>query len=347
LGDLKYIVNPANSPAMKHLMPSIDKIRPLPFYLAMEEWAALHLPPDDYLFTWIVDPTVIFGRNQRIDREVNLDYCKEHGIATYRRKSGGGCVYADRGNIMFSHITGEGEINGVFGRYTSMIAGMLRSLGLNASATGRNDILIDGRKVSGNAFYRMPGRSIAHGTMLYDVDIPTMMKAITPSQSKLEYHAVASVESRVTALNRHIGISIDDFRNYAIDRLTDGEVKITEAQEREIEELMQPYLSTEWIMGQRLAGDIRREVNVPGVGEFRVDTLMARGKIARVNLTGDFFLTGDLDRGLLKKIEGASPDIADIERRIEGVDVSSIIPGLTKKQFLNLILPQPVICKTT
>lgn len=331
---------------MKHLVLSSDLTRPLPFYLAMEEWAAMRLPADDYLFTWIVDPTVIFGRNQRIDLEVNLDYCHEKGIATYRRKSGGGCVYADRNNIMFSHVTGSGEINGVFGNYTSMIAEMLRSLGLDASATGRNDILIGDKKVSGNAFYRIPDRSIAHGTMLYDVDIPTMMQAITPSRAKLESHAVASVESRVTSINRHIDISIEEFRNYAISYLTDSEIILTEQDEREIYELMQPYLAAEWIMGQRLAGDIRREVKLPGVGEFRVDTLMRHGRIAHVNLTGDFFLTGDLDNSILKRIEGCLPTRTALEERLLGTDVSEIIHGLSTNEFLNLIIPQPIIRNT-
>lgn len=331
---------------MKHLVLSSDHTRPLPFYLAMEEWVAMRLPADDYLFTWIVDPTVIFGRNQRIDLEVNLDYCHEKGIATYRRKSGGGCVYADRNNIMFSHITGTGEINGVFSNYTAMVVRMLKSLGLDASATGRNDILIGDRKVSGNAFYRIPERSIAHGTMLYDVDISTMLHAITPSRSKLESHAVASVESRVTSINRHIDISIEEFRDYAINYLTDSEIILNKQDEREITELMQPYLSAEWIMGQRLAGDIRRDVKLPEIGEFRVDTLMKNGRIACVNLTGDFFLTGDLDNSLLKRIEGCPPTRQAIEERLTGVDVSEIVHGLSTNEFLNLIIPQPVIRNT-
>lgn len=146
----------------------------------MEEWIARHLSPDDYFFIWRVKPTVICGRNQDIEKEVNLPYCRTHGIDVVRRRSGGGCVYADMNNWMFSFITPDEVVSTTFGRYTTLIAGMLRSLGFDASATGRNDIYIYNRKVSGNAFYHMPGRSIVHGTMLYDIDVERMTNAITP-----------------------------------------------------------------------------------------------------------------------------------------------------------------------
>lgn len=225
-----------------------DKIRRrLPFYLAMEEWAARCLPAEDYFFSWQVNPTVIFGRNQRIDKEVNLDYCRENGIETYRRKSGGGCVFADRHNIMFSYITPSEQVTTTFARYTEMIAEMLRSLGIDALATGRNDITVHGLKVSGNSFYHLPGRSIVHGTMLYDTDLRHMANAITPSRSKLESKQVQSVESHITTLNRHIDMDIDDFNRYAISRLTDTEITLEPAMIREIEEIERPYYAPEWI----------------------------------------------------------------------------------------------------
>ena len=129
----------------------------LPFYLTMEEWIARRLPAGDYFFTWQVDPTVIFGRNQDIDKEVDLDYCRRHGIAFYRRRSGGGCVFADRSNIMFSFITPSEQVVTTFSRYTSLVARMLQSLGLDAEAGGRNDITVGGRKVSGQRFLSPAG----------------------------------------------------------------------------------------------------------------------------------------------------------------------------------------------
>ncbi len=215
----------------------------LPFYLTMEEWIARRLPAGDYFFTWQVDPTVIFGRNQDIDKEVDLDYCRRHGIAFYRRRSGGGCVFADRSNIMLSFITPSEQVVTTFSRYTSLVAAMLRSLGLDAEAGGRNDITIGGRKVSGNAFYHLPGRSIVHGTMLYDTDLAHMAGAITPSKSKLESKKVASVESHITTLCRHLDISLDDFVGYATRYLTDSTLELSASQVEQSEELRSSQLT--------------------------------------------------------------------------------------------------------
>ena len=110
---------------MKYLSLPDNATRILPFYLAMEEYAARILGEEDIFFMWQVDPTVIFGRNQLIASEVNVDYCKEHGIAFYRRRSGGGCVYADQDNIMFSYITRSDEVQTTFSAYTTAVASML------------------------------------------------------------------------------------------------------------------------------------------------------------------------------------------------------------------------------
>ncbi|RKV70735.1 MAG: lipoate--protein ligase family protein, partial [Alloprevotella sp.] len=155
---------------MHYIVYPFDDIRKLSFYLATEEFLARHTDLDECFFMWQVRPTVIFGRNQLIENEVNLDYCREHGIETYRRKSGGGCVYADMNNIMFSYVNHGENITFTFDRYINMVVDVLRELGVEAYTSGRNDILIDGKKVSGNAFYHIPHRNIVHGTMLFDTD---------------------------------------------------------------------------------------------------------------------------------------------------------------------------------
>ena len=171
----------------------------LTFYLDMEEQVATDVK-EDCFFLWRVAPTVIYGRNQNVEAEVNLDYCKQVGIKVVQRKSGGGCVYADWGNIMISYITPETDVNQVFAHYLDMVGEALKELGYNAVKTEHNDILIDGRKVSGNAFYKLPHSSIVHGTMLYNVDMQEMKQAITPSKEKLESHGVKSVRQRVVNL---------------------------------------------------------------------------------------------------------------------------------------------------
>ena len=154
------------------------------------------------LFTWIVSPTVIYGHHQSAEVEVNEMYCHEHGIAVVQRKSGGGCVYADRGNLMISFVTPSTHSEQVFVDFLALIAKALQAKGLPAVTTEHNDILVDGRKVSGWACYTCPTGTIVHGTMLYDVDLEALTKAITPTKEKLAKHGVASVRQRVANLNR-------------------------------------------------------------------------------------------------------------------------------------------------
>jgi lipoic acid synthetase/lipoate-protein ligase A len=186
----------------------------LTFYLAMEEYIAREFPAQEYFFIWQVDPTVIFGRNQLVDSEVDVNYCRANNIQFYRRKSGGGCVFADRSNLMLSYITPDTNVNFTFNRYMLMVEEALQRLGVDARTTGRNDILVDGKKVSGNAFYKLPGRSIVHGTMLYDTNLEFMVNATTPSDSKLRSKGVESVRQHVTTLNKYISISLDEFKRF-------------------------------------------------------------------------------------------------------------------------------------
>lgn len=309
----------------------------LPFYLTMEEWIARRLPAGDYFFTWQVDPTVIFGRNQDIDKEVDLDYCRRHGIAFYRRHSGGGCVFADRSNIMFSFITPSEQVVTTFSRYTSLVARMLQSLGLDAEAGGRNDITVGGRKVSGNAFYHLPGRSIVHGTMLFDTDLAHMAGAITPSRSKLESKKVASVESHITTLCRHLDIDINEFIDYATRYLADSTLQLSASQVEEIEEMSQPYYTREWIYGRRNARSISKDRRIEGVGEFNIDIEMHGDRIRDIEMHGDFFITGDLD-SLLDKIKGAEATPAALADAIAETDCGSVIAGLKADDLIRIIL---------
>lgn len=157
------------------------------------------------LFTWIVSPTVIYGRHQSAEVEVNEAYCAEHDIAVVQRQSGGGCVYADRGNLMISYIEPSAfsrqHSESAFTRFLLLTARALQEKGLPAVTTAHNDILVDGRKVSGWACYTCPTGTIVHGTMLFDVNIEALQQAITPTQEKLNKHGVASVRQRVANLN--------------------------------------------------------------------------------------------------------------------------------------------------
>ena len=152
------------------------------------------------LFTWMVSPTVIYGRHQEASVEVNEPYCREHGIAVVQRKSGGGCVYADEGNLMISFVSPSTHSEAVFASFLDRVSSALRAKGLPAVTTAHNDILVDGRKVSGCACFTSPTGTIVHGTLLYDVNLEAMLAALTPGTDKLAKHGVASVRQRVANL---------------------------------------------------------------------------------------------------------------------------------------------------
>ena len=236
---------------MTYLTLPSDEPRRLSFYLAMEEFAARQLRfEDDVFFMWQVEPTVIFGRNQVIENEVNLDYCREHGIQFYRRKSGGGCVYADHSNVMISYITRSDEVVTTFSRYMQMLTAMLSDLGLPATSTQNNDVLIDGRKVSGNTFYHLPGYSIVHGTLLYDTDMEHMLHAITPPQTKLDKHGVQSVRQRITLLKDYTTLPLAELKTYIRDRLCDRTYSLSRTDVEAISDIEQEYLNPSFIYGK-------------------------------------------------------------------------------------------------
>ena len=165
------------------------------------------------LFTWVVAPTVIFGRHQLREQEVNEAYCAKHGIRVVQRQSGGGCVYADEGNVMVSYVSPSTHSQEVFDEFLAMLSVAFRQLGYNAVTTEHNDILVNGRKVSGTACYTTPTGTIVHASILYDVNLEALEQAITPTAEKLAKHAVQSVRQRVANLRsiKDLG-STQDFR---------------------------------------------------------------------------------------------------------------------------------------
>jgi lipoic acid synthetase/lipoate-protein ligase A len=241
---------------MKHIVLPDDKDRSLAFYLAMEEFVARKIEGEAF-FVWRVEPTVIFGRNQVLENEVNLEYCRANGVNIVQRKSGGGCVYSDKGNIMISYVSERGVVSEVFEKYLSELTECLRGLGLKAEKSGRNDILVDGRKVSGNAFHQHPDRSIVHGTLLYDTDMDALEIAIRPPVEKLERHGVASVRQRVVNIAEIVAQlaydaqnveihpalkSVEALEKYIVEYFTEGEIHLSVEDVEHIEKMAQPYI---------------------------------------------------------------------------------------------------------
>ena len=186
---------------------SVPTGRRLVWYLAMEEYLAKHVKEETFV-TWVVSPTVIFGRHQVMEAKVNVDFCHANGIAMYRRKSGGGCVYADEGNLMVSYISTSTHSEQVFQHYLDRMSDCLRTMGYDAVKSTHNDIMVGEHKVSGNACFALSQATIVHGTLLYDVDFEVLQQAITPSQEKLAKHGVESVRQRVINIRDIEGTSI-------------------------------------------------------------------------------------------------------------------------------------------
>lgn len=311
--------------------------RNLSFYLSMEEYVAKHKDGDDYFFMWQVQPSVIFGRNQLIENEVNLSFCREHNIKTYRRKSGGGCVYADMSNVMFSYITKDENVNFTFNKYINMVVLVLRKLGVEAKANGRNDIMIEDRKVSGNAFYHIPGRSIVHGTMLYDTNMFNMVGSITPTDEKLLSKGVNSVRQRIALLKDYTSVSLDEFKDFVRTNLCEKEIMLSNDEILEIKEIEKEYLSNKFIYGNNPRFTVIHKRRVEGVGDFEVRIELKNDVIKEINIMGDFFIVGDIDKEILARLRNVKMEREAIMKALpERVD--NIIHNLNKEILTDIII---------
>ena len=232
---------------MKYVALPFTGTRRLSFYLAMEEFLARHIDEPDCFFMWQVEPTVIIGRNQVVENEVNLDYCRQHGIHVVRRKSGGGCVYADMDNVMLSFVTSEEHVGIAFNRFVNMVLLVFRKMGIEATGSSHNDIMIGDRKVCGTACYHVSGRSIVHSTLLYDTNMEHMLHAITPGPEKLEKKGIQSVRQRITFLKDYTSLGLDEVKTLIRETLCVGERMLTTEEVTGIEQLEQQYLREDFI----------------------------------------------------------------------------------------------------
>lgn len=228
---------------MRYILLPEEKERRLSFYLAMEEYVARHVDEPEGFFMWQVAPSVIFGRNQVVENEVNVPYCQQHGIQMYRRKSGGGCVYADKGNVMLSYVCDGDNVGFTFNKFINMLLLVLRRMGVEAISTSHNDVMVGDRKVCGTAFYHLPGRNIVHSTFLYDTEMEHMLNAITPSREKLQRKGVESVRQRITLLKDYIDMGLEDVKTLIRTTLCEGERMLTPSEVAGIEQLEEKYLS--------------------------------------------------------------------------------------------------------
>ena len=201
---------------------------------------------DNVFYLWQNRPSVIIGHNQDAGQEVNLDYLRRNGIVLARRVTGGGAVYHDLQNLNYSIVGRKPDIN--------VIVEALRSLGVPAELTGRNDIFVEGRKVSGFARSVFQQRELIHGTLMYDVDIDALTRALDTPQSKLNRKGVASVRSRVANLKDYLpGIeNISQLQERLHSLLACGDQEIIlgpEAYEAIEKRRIEKFAAPDWIYG--------------------------------------------------------------------------------------------------
>ena len=320
------------------LLPKPDTIHQLPFYFAVEEYVARHYTDDDYFMGWRVNPTVMLGRNQLIDNEVNTDYCKEHKIDIFRRKSGGGCIYADKGCIQFSYISRAVNANKAFADYMQRMADLLKGLKIDAQLSGRNDILINETKVSGCAFYQLSNRSVLHNSLLFDTQLDHLSNALTPAKEKLQSKGVASVRQRVTNVATYTQLDILAFMDYVRQEICGTEVlELTEEDMKEVAEIEKELSSDDFVYGKNPKYSLVRKHRFEGVGTLEAHIELKNNIIGSINMVGDYFLLGDIDHDFLSLLKGCEFTREAVEERLEDIDLSTIIRGLKLRQFLRLL----------
>lgn len=342
-------------------LPHFDPPRKLVYYLSVEEYLSDNLEailPDDgaqqraVYFLWGSTPTVIFGRNQDMEAEVDVAYCREHGIDLYRRKSGGGCVYSDEGNIMISFVCSDTDVAAVFSSFQDRLCVGFRNLGLPATRSERNDVLLDGKKVCGGAFRLLPRCSIVHSTLLFDSDFSVLERAITPSATKLGSKGVKSVRQHVANVVDFLTASPDPavrelcdkdrFLSYLGSSLTGGGpvLRLSRSQLSAVDAVEKTYLDPGFILQGRSHTGRRLVVTgrFPRCGE--VECTLGLGEddtIVSFSLRGDFFSAGSRPLSELESLLVGCPLRREaVEARMSGTDPGQYIVGMGREEFLDL-----------
>ncbi|MFV0401517.1 MAG: lipoate--protein ligase [Oscillospiraceae bacterium] len=312
------------------------------FNLAFEEYALTQMDKD-IIMLWRNDRSVIIGSNQNAVEEMDLDYIGERGITVIRRQSGGGAVFHDLGNINFTviHAMGKDDFNN-YSKFTAPIVDFLATLGVEAELKGRNDLLIDGMKFSGNAQAVRGGRIMHHGTILYDADFGDLAGALRPSPAKIESKGIKSVRSRVTNVASHLPspMPVEEFLDllyrYYLESGTDmEEYTATPADIAAVNKLVEEKYGTwEWNFGHSPAYDYRREEAFPfGLVDLRLQ--VAGGVIRSAVIYGDFFGIGDKAE-LETRLAGLPHRREAILEALSGVDLGRYISGITAEAFAEL-----------
>lgn len=296
---------------------------------------------DDIFMLWRNRPCILIGRYQNINLEVNLDFTKEHNMDVVRRLSGGGAIYCDTENMQYSFITKKNSdsVDASFKKFAGPVVNALNSLGLNAEFSGRNDIQIDGAKVSGNAQFQTRDKILHHGTLLYKANVYNLTNALKARDIKFKGKAVQSIRSRVGFLSDLLDMDIESFMDYIIEYMKKeyGITKTTVLTEEEMKKVYkirdELFATDQWNYG---TGSLKKNRKAQkyscGVVELGVD--IEEGKIKDISIEGDFFSELGID-SLKEMLIGLCASKEAIEKKLENIEFDKYIKGMDKEVFID------------
>lgn len=309
-----------------------------PFFNLSAEEYLLREKSEDFFLLWRNEPCVVIGKNQVAADEINPDYVSARSLPVVRRMTGGGAVYHDAGNLNFSFIQ-NGEADRV--ELCRPVIDVLRSIGVVAEISGRNDILVGGRKISGTAMCSRGGRSLFHGTLLISADLEAMSEALKPDENKLMGHGVKSVRSRVVNLSEYTKeeVSPDIIGAMLARYMTERGGEIYELGESDIEAIEKlrdsKYSTDEWNCGaERLQKSERSRLSC---GTVYIKKKAACGRIEDIRIFGDFMNIGDISK-LEARLRGAEFRREEIISALEEARVEKYIPNLTADELADIIM---------
>ncbi|MEH7500851.1 lipoate--protein ligase [Neobacillus drentensis] len=313
--------------------------------LAIEEYALKNLDINEtYLLFYINEPSIIIGKNQNTIEEINTEYVEHNGIKVVRRLSGGGAVYHDLGNLNFSFITkDDGESFHNFRKFTEPVVAALKKLGVNAELSGRNDLEVEGRKISGNAQFSTKGRMFSHGTLMLNSEIDNVVSALKVKKDKIESKGIKSVRSRVANISEFLTekLEINEFRSLLLKNIFEGQDEIPEyvLTEEDWEKIYhlskERYQNWEWNYGKSPKFNLQHSHRFP-IGSIDVRLEVNKGVIENCKIYGDFFGVGDVSE-IENKLTGTRYEKNEIEKALEDIDTTHYFGKISKDEFLNLL----------
>lgn len=315
------------------------------YNLAFEEWVLTNLTDDDSVILWQNDNSVIIGQNQNTYEEIDPVFVRDHGIHVVRRTTGGGAVYHDLGNLNYSFITDYDRERGTdMSFFTDTVCRALLQMGLPASASGRNDILVDGKKVSGTAqrIVKAGGREriLYHGTLLFKSDPEMIAGALKPDPLKFASKATKSVRSRVGNISDYLPpeTTLSDFWN----RLRES-FGCTASEETEnivdlqaVKKLQEEkYDTAEWNYGKSPVFEYRNKARFGG-GTLDICLNISKGVIQEASIFGDFLSLKPASE-IAAALTGVSYDPAAISAVVSVFNLSDYLGTITKEELLSVL----------